>query len=243
MLLQFRVVVTGILFQFIFSRYLTCRQWFSLCLLTIGCMIKHIDYTNLNTKNIDASDNHLFNKHFFLIILQVFSSCFAGVYNEWLIKKTKNMNNKRLDIWVHNSFFCVQSIFCCLVYLFCIHVNLFNMAGIVPDEIRDFSIGPLVSMPVLLIILNNAAAGLITSLFLSSLNSILKTYASALELVMTAFLTRLIFDVPLNLWTFVSISLILVSTYIYAKNPVKDNECTVELPRTVVSNKSFYRSV
>ena len=41
---------------------------------------------------------------------------------------------------------------------------------------------------VLIIVLNNAAIGIATSLFLRSLNSILKTFASALELMFTAVL-------------------------------------------------------
>ena len=92
MLLQFRVVVTGVLFQILFSKRLTFLQWTSLFLLTIGCMIKYIDFTNLN-KDLSSPktnyESYLFNKNFLFVMLQVFSSCFAGVYNEYLIKKYK----------------------------------------------------------------------------------------------------------------------------------------------------------
>ncbi len=49
---------------------------------------------------------------------------------------------------------------------------------------------------VLLLIVNNAALGIVVSLFLRKLNSILKTFASALELMFTAVLSwfdRLLF--------------------------------------------------
>lgn len=42
---------------------------------------------------------------------------------------------------------------------------------------------------VVIVILNNAAVGIVTSLFLKNLNSILKTFASALELVFIAILS------------------------------------------------------
>ena len=44
------------------------------------------------------------------------------------------------------------------------------------------TLGQLLDAKVLLIMANNAAIGIVTSLFLKSLNSILKTFASALEL-------------------------------------------------------------
>jgi UDP-sugar transporter A1/2/3 len=238
MLLQFRVVVTGVLFQILFSKRLTFLQWTSLFLLTIGCMIKYIDFTNLN-KDLSSPktnyESYMFNKNFLFVMLQVFSSCFAGVYNEYLIKKKTHENSKSLDIWIHNSFFCLQSILCCVIYL--LGIRFGDLADTVPVEVVNISLGPIFNLQVLLIILNNAAAGLITSLFLSMLNSILKTYASALELVLTAFLTKIIFGVPLNLWTFISISLILFSTFIYAKNPVKTNDYEAQLP---VANKKYY---
>ncbi len=212
MLLQFRVVVTGIIFQFLFSRWLTITQWFSLLLLTIGCISKQIDFTKDQTT--DNLTHSIFNKSFMFIILQVFSSCFAGVYNEYLIKiKGKRNNEGDLDIWVHNFFFCMQSIFCNLVYYFIIQNN---------DPEQKTSNNYFFSFKVIFIILNNAAAGLVTSIFLKSLNSILKAFASALELVFTAVLSWLILGIEINFVTIISISLILLASWIYANNPVKN---------------------
>ncbi|XP_036327421.1 UDP-galactose transporter senju-like [Rhagoletis pomonella] len=54
LLLQLRVVITGVLFQIIFKKYLTRRQWISLLLLTLGCMLKQI---NLNMFYGDTNDD------------------------------------------------------------------------------------------------------------------------------------------------------------------------------------------
>ncbi|XP_060532605.1 UDP-galactose transporter senju isoform X2 [Cylas formicarius] len=45
LLLQLRVVVTGILFQVIFNKYLSRKQWLSLVILTAGCMLQQMNFS------------------------------------------------------------------------------------------------------------------------------------------------------------------------------------------------------
>lgn len=97
-LLQLRVVITGVLFQIVFKKYLSRKQWLSLMLLTFGCMIKQINFgdqptnneadkSNKNTVGFDLSINAVF------ILIQTICSCLAGVYNEYLLKdKGQNIN-------------------------------------------------------------------------------------------------------------------------------------------------------
>ena len=69
------------------------------------------------------------------------------------------------------------------------------------DLISAFSASSLSSLThplVLTLILNNAVLGIVTSLFLKKLNSILKAFASALELVITAVLSVPILGIPLT---------------------------------------------
>lgn len=75
---------------------------------------------------------------------------------------------------------------------------------------------------VLIIIANNAAIGIITSFFLKNLNSILKTFASALELVFTAILCWFIFDIPIYLNTVFAITMVSYAVILYAQNPVQN---------------------
>ena len=69
---------------------------------------------------------------------------------------------------------------------------------------------------------NNACIGIVTSLFLKSLNSILKTFASALELMFTGILSWIIFGIPLDMLTVVSIVIVSMATWLYSKNPVQN---------------------
>lgn len=90
LLLQFRVVITGVIFQILFAKRLTRHQWFSLILLTIGCIIKQISHSSALSKLSSFHLDTYLNFNLFLILLQVMCSCFAGVYNEYILKEKEN---------------------------------------------------------------------------------------------------------------------------------------------------------
>lgn len=228
LLLQFRVVVTGIIFQMVFKKQLSTKQWISLMLLTFGCMIKHLD--------IDHGINIFGNLHFSInavfIFIQTLCSCLAGVYNEYLLKG----HGAQINIFVQNVFMYIDSIFC-------------NMAVLIGQgsltEAFDDSNSSIFAQPkVLLIMMNNAAVGIITSFFLQSLNSILKTFASALELVFTAILCWILFNIPIHANTVVAIAVVSYSVVLYSQNPVQNTHSKVhssdELDREqLVSSKEI----
>lgn len=74
--------------------------------------------------------------------------------------------------------------------------------------------------------LNNAAIGIVTSFFLKTLNSILKTFASALELVLTAVLSYVFFSIPIYLNTVLAIVTVMFAIYLYSQNPVQNQAKT-----------------
>ena len=75
---------------------------------------------------------------------------------------------------------------------------------------------------VVAIIVNNSLVGIVTSLFLKNLNSILKAFASALELVFTAVLSFLLLGIPLYWNTVVAVGVVSYAVVLYAKNPIKE---------------------
>lgn len=205
LLLQFRVVVTGVVFQIIFSKQLSRRQWFSLFLLTAGCILKQLDVsaaTGMPKLSITI------NLSLGLILVQIFCSCFAGVYNEYLLKG----NGHDVPFMLQNVFMYGNSILCNVVIL--------AYTGHLQTALKAENIDSILQMKVLMIIINNAAIGLVTAMFLRSLNSILKTFASALELMFTAILSWIIFGIPVNILTAVAIGIVSYATLFYAQNPV-----------------------
>lgn len=141
-------------------------------------------------------------------MVQIFCSCFAGVYNEYLLKG----NGHDVPFMLQNVFMYANSIFCNFVIL--------AYTGHLQTTLKAENIDSILQMKVLMIIVNNAAIGLVTAMFLRSLNSILKTFASALELMFTAILSWIIFGIPVNILTAVAIGIVSYATLFYAQNPV-----------------------
>ena len=68
-----------------------------------------------------------------------------------------------------------------------------------------------------IIILLNASIGILTSLFIKTFNSILKAIASAIQLILTAVLSLLIFRIQISWNTIVAIFVVTAAILIYAQ--------------------------
>ncbi|CAH0581366.1 unnamed protein product [Chrysodeixis includens] len=207
-LLQFRVVLTALLFQFLFKKKLALMQWVSLAILTIGCMIKNFDAASIQSKTDNDLWSQVFNIYFLSINFQNFCSCLAGTYNEYLLK-TKGSN---VDIFLQNVFMYLDSVIC--------NFFILMFKGELGTIFDDF--GSLADTFVILITINSAVVGIVTSFFLKNLNSILKTYASALELVITAVVCYVLFNIVITAFTVLSICLVSIAVAMYFKNPVSN---------------------
>lgn len=173
-------------------------------------MLKQINFTKESISPSTARKNISlqFNISALFIVIQVFCSCLAGVYNEYLLKE-KGAN---VNIYIQNVFMYLDSIIC--------NVAVLVLQGDVFDAFTSDSLTKIFHFKVLIIMINNAAIGIITSFFLKTLNSILKTFASALELLLTAVLSYLFFSIPIYLNTVLAICTVLYAIYLYSQNPV-----------------------
>ncbi|KAK3864523.1 hypothetical protein Pcinc_029791 [Petrolisthes cinctipes] len=226
MLMQLRVVVTGIIFQVVFKKQLSHRQWLSLFILTAGCILKQLSLpanhipVNPTTSTLTKFTQTLFSPNILLILIQLLCSCLAGVYNEKLLKDT----GAEVHIMVQNVFMYIDSILCNAVVL--------GVRGQLMSAFTHTALAQVWQPTVVVIIANNAAVGIVTSFFLRNLNSILKTFASALELVFIAVLSWIILGVPVDIWTAVAIALVTYATFMYAQNPVVNRGRLDEVKKT-----------
>ena len=97
------------------------------------------------------------------ISFQVSCSVFAGVYTEYLIKFVAGVE---VDIMVQNCYMYADSILCNLLLLF--------FKGDLGEVLDPGNVKDTLQFWVLLIVANNAAVGIVTSLFLKNLNRCLK---------------------------------------------------------------------
>lgn len=162
--------------------------------------------TGKNTTGFDLSIDAVF------ILIQLVCSCLAGVYNEYLLKGT----GAHINIYIQNVYMYLDSIVC--------NVALLILQGDLLSAFNIESLKFVFTFNVIIIMINNAAIGIITSFFLKYLNSILKTFASALELLFTAVLCYLLFQIPVYLNTILSIAVVSFSIYLYSLSPVVNTD-------------------
>lgn len=103
-LLQLRVLLTGVIYQCLFKKDLSKIQWLSLVLLTIGCMVKE-----LKTEGNTRLKSYGYFTCILLMLTQIFCSCLAGVYNEYLLKKGQGV---KVNVYVQNIYMYIDSIIC-----------------------------------------------------------------------------------------------------------------------------------
>ncbi|XP_028398703.1 UDP-galactose transporter senju-like [Dendronephthya gigantea] len=206
LLLQFRVVTTGVVYQFLFNKQLSLRQWLSLGLLTFGCIVQHIGHSSAES----SSFNFRVDRYLLFMLVQIFSSCIAGVYNEYLLK------GKAGDVpFLTQSFFMyLDSIICNFGYMY---FNSTFSQALTPEGLASLK------QPIVLgIILNNTIAGLVTAILLKKLNSILKQFGASLEIIFTAILVWILFGKAITTYTFMAIVIVCTAIYIYSTSPIQN---------------------
>ena len=78
---QLRIVLTGLLYQVLFSKRLSRSQWLSIALIAVGCVTKESSKLGASPVARGAAASA-----WLLLLAQMLASVFAGVYNEVLLK-------------------------------------------------------------------------------------------------------------------------------------------------------------
>lgn len=170
-----------------------------------------------------------------LILLQMFCSCFAGVYNEFLLKDKSSALTA--DVILQNMYMYIDSILCnAIIYM---TIRLPAQTKIHEDNQADNSLisnlYSILSNPLLTtILLNSAISGLVASIFLKKLNSILKTFASAIEVFAVALLSWILFGDLIDRYTMIALLLVSLALIVYSREPV-----SVEPPNRLNRDQDF----
>ncbi|RLN20162.1 hypothetical protein BBJ28_00015129, partial [Nothophytophthora sp. Chile5] len=205
LLLQFRLVVTGLLHQFMFAKRLNRNQWVSLGVTTVGCAIKTLGQqspTASATSDVAGPTLVAYG----LLVVQMLSSTFAGVYNEVLLKK-----QAAIPVNLQNVFMYLDSIVCTLTML-----GLGLTGQTAQEALTIANLRVLFSFYVLPMVLIMSFIGVVTSLFLKQLDSVRKAIASALELVFLPLLSAVLFGQPITLYTMAAVAFVAFGVYVYS---------------------------
>lgn len=196
-LMQTRILFTGILFTFFLKTDLSVRKWFALLLLTIGVTAKYV---------APGTSMHMSLMSVTLILLQALLSALAGVYNEYVLKKQAHMS-----IHYQNFF----------MYFYALFFN--GIIGAVTDP-ASYSLHSLfnwfqLAKPIFIpIVLFGASTGLAAAFILKFINVIVKAFASAVEVLLTAVLAALILNEMLTVNDVIAAIIVMISVYAYYTN-------------------------
>lgn len=273
------MVITGVIYQMLFSKRLSATQWLSLLVITAGCVLKELP--KLSSGGLATVELIGFG----FLGVQMVSATFAGVFNEYLLKGVKvpmNLQVRPSQVSTAHTVRCLPLRGCsrrtsvcvgptCLLASVCAAVKLRSDAACTPrrstraltsfrlelpalcrrppQNIFMYTNSILVNVMVLslgfggtsltsalswsnlravcsplvvLAILNSASVGIVTSMFLKHLSSVLKSIASSLEIVLTALVSFVVFGTDLGIYTCASMLCVAFGVYLYSTNPLPE---------------------
>ena len=196
-LMQLRIVVTGLLSVIIINRRITPMQWIALLVITFGGMLKEVNIAG----TLPLRDS----THYFIIVVQLLLSAGAGVYTEQLLKGRAGACTS-----LQNLFMYFHGLWLDIVI---IAFNGELSGSLIPD------LSVICSTPVLIgVVVNAAVTGVVTGYFLRILGSLLKSIASALEIPAIAVASFVVFGYPISPSTGFAIALVCSGVFLYS-NP------------------------
>jgi len=183
LLINLKVITSGIVLYFLGMKRLSSTQWCALFLLVLACFIERYD-------SVNVSDLGLLSLG--IIFVQCMCSSMAGVANQKLLatERTDSEDKRNRDTWQRNVMMYVWTCFLNTAWLLLWHPSVFTFK----------TLKQTLTLRILPIVLSSTFTGFATSLLLSFYDVILKEYANFVELVLTVIGAYMIFGTQLK-WT------------------------------------------
>lgn len=207
-LMQFRIALTGVIYQLVFSKQLNRNQWLAIILITFGCMVKESSklqegFSVALSANLSA---------WLLLFTQMSCAVFASVSTEVLLKG--EVVDDRVTTNLQNAFMYFQSVVC--------NVGILLVQGSLGEAVSWNNASAVFTPVVLSIIVIMSSVGLVTGFFLKHLDSVRKTIASALEVVITMVVSFFVFGVNIDATSLLSAAIVSSGVLLYSR-PVSAN--------------------
>lgn len=177
--LQSKILITGVLFTIFFKRRFSLRQWMSIVILTVGVMVKFIPVSSSSEPSDEGSGSpstSSFVQSFLNLILVLFQaslSSVAGVYTEFALKQ-----QAQLSIHIQNFF----------MYFFSLLIGVIIVVFTLPSG-SSFSFFDFFDIRLIVVACFGVSTGLSASFLLKYINVIVKGFAAAVEVIVTAFVS------------------------------------------------------
>lgn len=200
-LMNVRIVFTAALWRWVFSKPISVIVYISLFILIIGCMAVNIDCHKLleaNTSLVHIGFSDI--SGILWIMLQAILSCSAGIFNELLLKS----KHPDVDDSLNRQNFVLYSWgFLINTTVISLQRNTMNISH------RDFGVVFCVIVGLLVV------GGLCAAHILKHFSAIVKSYATATEILLTGVLGHFLLGISLNLCFWFSFALITIALILY----------------------------
>ena len=189
-----KIVTTGLVFRLFLSRPLKLNQWMAIILLPLSMCVTQLE-TN---SEAESQSQKVFVGFCWMLVLSL-CSAFAGVYNEFLIKKGQSSL-----MWKNMQLYFFSSVCCAITYLFSRDESSKGVGLL-------HGFGPMAWGVVLL---NGLLGQIISAIFLYA-DNIVKVYAASGAVLTTPFVSHMFFNTPLHAPLFIGIFIALISLFMY----------------------------
>lgn len=204
-LMNLKIVSTGILMWFFLNKKISKSQWVGLFLLTIGSTMAQLASISPEDKTSEATEKQQYFGSFlglFLVVTHSIVSGFAGVYSESLLKKKMSqsihISNVQLYIWG---------------FLFNLSALFYRESGWLST--KGFFHG--YNKITCLIILNSSFMGLLISMVMKYLDNIVKVYMNSIAMVVSMCISMIIYGWTPSLMFLCAVITVIYSVYLYNK--------------------------
>ena len=215
-LMQARIGLTGLIWQQLFAKRLNRNQWTAIGLIGLGCMVKEGAKLAPSGGGLSANAGA-----WMLLGVQMLASVLAGVYNELLLKGgNERAGGLKVTTNLQNGFMYLQSVLW--------NASILAYQGKLGEAFAQENLRAVCSPSVLAIIAIMSSVGLVTGFFLKHLDSVLKSVASAMEVVLTMLAAYAVFGTPVDALALLAAALVGSGVWLYAK-PVPPHPAGYEL--------------
>lgn len=219
-LYQTKLLTTAMFMVLILQKNLRLYQWIALLLLCAGIILTQLSTSPTSTSESRETVQSSSLIGFFAILIASFSSGFAGVYFEKILKGTAP------SIWIRN----IQ------LALFGIPLSLFGVIAYDFDNIKNQGFFHGYSMLVWFVVLLQAFGGIGVAFVMKYADNILKGFATGLSILLSTVISYFVLnDFSPTILIFLGAVFVIAAVMLYGFVPPPDVKCSSELNESTKS--------
>eukprot|EP01060_Flectonema_neradi_P004732 TRINITY_DN130_c3_g1_i1.p1 TRINITY_DN130_c3_g1~~TRINITY_DN130_c3_g1_i1.p1 ORF type:complete len:327 (+),score=45.20 TRINITY_DN130_c3_g1_i1:112-1092(+) len=193
---QLKILATALCTVLMLDRYISKQKWIALFVLTIGVSLAQFQPTT-NT----IHDSNAASMGVIALLIACFTSGFAGVYTEKLLKQTT------ASLWIRNIQLAIWSAVVGIIGVY------YSSDGV---EVREHGFFNGYTRLVWFVVLLQASSGIIVALTIKIADNIVKNFSVAMSLLLSTLISIPLFDFKPSPYFIFGASMVLFSVWLYS---------------------------